>query len=69
MLGCERKRAAYDRFGKEGLSEGGEGGRIDTSRSGFGGGGASFFGSGSDALREFFGIDRARMEAAFVGRG
>ena len=48
VLSCERKRALYDRFGKQGVENGGAGGM------GSGANGNSFF--GNDVFRDFFGF-------------
>ncbi len=58
VLGCEEKRALYDRYGADGVENAGGGSGGGFAAGGmdvrFGAGGASFF--GNDAFREFFGV-------------
>lgn len=59
VLSCEKKRSLYDRFGKEGVENGGP--------TGMGGAGGSFF--GNDVFRDFFGFSTASGSAdPFFGR-
>lgn len=59
VLGCERKRALYDRFGEGGVDLNG----VD--ESGRSGGGGSFF--GHDVFREFFAGGGSSGASAFFG--
>ncbi|KAL7463499.1 hypothetical protein ACHAXS_003860 [Conticribra weissflogii] len=59
VLSCEKKRSLYDRFGKEGVDNGGP--------TGMGGAGGSFF--GNDVFRDFFGFPTSSASTdPFSGR-
>ncbi|KAL7539022.1 hypothetical protein ACHAXR_008971 [Thalassiosira sp. AJA248-18] len=61
VLSCDKKRAVYDRFGKEGLEGGVDSSNTNMRGGPFGmGGGTSFF--GNDVFRDFFGAASSQQQ-------